>query len=252
MILTDSHTHLDYQKDGEIEATLKKCDEAGVKRQITIGVSADNQEKVIQLTKQFSSVYGTLGIHPHHAIEYEDGLYNPSQPKIIAVGEIGLDYHYNFSPQDVQKIVFEKQLQLAVDHNLPVVMHTREAEEDTLAILKNFPQLQGRVVAHSYTASLAMAKQLLDWGFFIGVNGIVTFPKSDNVREVVSLLPLDRLLLETDSPYLAPIPHRGKENHSYYLPHIAEAVAKIKQISLAEVSKATEQNVERLFQKIQK
>lgn len=168
-----------------------------------------------------------------------------------AVGEIGLDYHYNNSPIDVQKKVFEKQLQLACDLDLPVVIHTREADEDTRDILKNFiPHLKRKGVLHSFTSGRALAEYALSEGFYLGFNGIITFKKAENVQEVVQITPLEQILLETDSPFLTPVPHRGKENAPYYLPFIAQKVAELKGETIEKILPIVYQNSLNCFYKL--
>jgi TatD DNase family protein len=169
----------------------------------------------------------------------------------VAVGEIGLDYHYNNSPRDIQIAVFEKQLQIACDTNLPVVIHTREADEDTRDILKNFSKnLKSKGVIHSFTSSKELAEFVLAENFYIGFNGIITFKNAINVQDVVKITPIEQILFETDSPFLTPVPHRGKENAPYYLPHIVEKIAELKNISLDILKPQVYQNSFRCFPKL--
>jgi TatD DNase family protein len=197
----------------------------------------------MELSHQFDEIYFTQGIHPHDAkeateIEFTKILERSRDKKMVAVGEIGLDYHYDNSPREIQRIQFERQLQLAVDTDLPVVIHTREAEEDTMSILRNFSSsLKRKGVIHSFTSSMDLAQFVLNEGFYIGFNGIITFKKAENVQEVVKVTPIERILFETDSPFLTPVPHRGKENAPYYLPVIAEKISELKDIEL-EILKA--------------
>ncbi len=165
---------------------------------------------------------------------------------MIAIGETGLDYHYMYSSAEVQQQVFSKQLQLAVELNLPVIMHSREAEKDTLNILQEIP-VPSLGVAHSFTSSFEMAKTLIEMDWYIGINGIVTFKNAEDLREVVSWLPLDRLLLETDSPFLTPTPFRGKPNKPAHIPAIATFIAELRGISLEQLSEQTSANAQRLF-----
>ena len=166
--------------------------------------------------------------------------------KLVAIGETGLDYHYMYSPVEVQQEVFRKQLRLAEELNLPVVMHSREAETDTLNILKEIP-VKSHGVAHSFTSSIEMAQTLVEMGWYLGINGIVTFKNAEDLREVVRWLPLDRMLLETDSPFLAPIPFRGKPNKPVHIPVIANFIAELREISLQELAEQTSANTQRLF-----
>lgn len=237
-MLIETHCHLDYLKAEPLEEILKKISQAGIAKVITIGVDPDNLDQAMALSSTYSEVYFTQGIHPHDAksftqTEFEKISNRATHPKMVAVGEIGLDYHYNNSPQDVQKEVFEKQLQIACDHDLPVVIHTREADEDTKSILRNFSTLLKRKgVLHSFTSSLDLAEFALSEGFYLGFNGIITFKKAENVQEVVKITPIEKILFETDSPFLTPVPHRGKENAPYYLPFVASKIAELKNMDL--------------------
>ena len=250
--IIETHFHLDYLKEASADEVLEKARGLGVERFMTIGVSPDNLETVIGLTQAHADVYGTLGIHPHDAEKFTDETevfireqLNPANRsnKLLAVGEIGLDYFYDNADRGVQREVFERQLQIAVDFELPVVIHTREADEDTQAILANFaPLMKNKGVIHSFTSGLDLAKFCVGQGFNLGINGIVTFNKADNVREVVAETPLEQLLLETDAPFLTPVPYRGKENAPCYLPFIAEKIAEVKEIRVEDVLAQCYQN----------
>jgi TatD DNase family protein len=250
--IIETHFHLDYLKEGSTEEILDKARAIGVERFMTIAVSPDNLEKVIALTENHDDVYGTLGIHPHDAELYNDDVEaiirqklapENRSPKLRAVGEIGLDYFYDNADRKIQRDVFERQLQIAVDYALPVVIHTREADEDTQAILSNFaPLMAKKGVIHSFTSGMALARFCVGQGFNLGINGIVTFGKADNVREVVADTPLEKLLLETDAPFLTPMPYRGKENAPCYLPFIAEKIADVKGITVEDVLKQCYKN----------
>lgn len=251
--IIETHCHLDYLKELPLDETLGKAASIGVERVITIAVSPDNLATVMEITQQHEQVYGTQGIHPHDAEKYNDDVEvvirnNLDEQKILAVGEIGLDYFYDNADRAVQRAVFEKQLAIAVEKKLPVVIHTREADEDTQAILKNFVNdMPNKGVIHSFTSGVALAEYCLGEGFNLGFNGICTFNKADNVREVVGITPLEQTLLETDAPYLTPIPYRGKENAPFYLPFIAEKVAEVKGVSVEDVLKQTYKNSLRTF-----
>jgi TatD DNase family protein len=252
----ETHCHLDYLKAEPLEEIRKKIKEAGITKVITIGVDPVNIDVVMDLSNACEEIYFTQGIHPHDAkdatdLEFEKIIARAPMPKMVAVGEIGLDYHYNNSPIEVQRAVFERQLQIACDQNLPVVIHTREAEEDTKAILKNFStSLKNKGVVHSFTSSLELAEFVLSEGFYIGLNGIITFKKAENVQEVVKIAPAERILFETDSPFLTPVPHRGKENAPYYLPFVAAKIAELKNLNLEELKKQVFQNSMLCFPKL--
>jgi len=251
--IIETHFHLDYLKEGTPEEILADARAIGVERFMTIAVQPDNMPTALQLAESQPDVYATLGVHPHEAALFDDAADGYIQthainPKVVAVGEIGLDYFYDHCDRDVQKQVFKRQLQLAIDCQLPVVIHTREADEDTIAILKEYaPQMPKKGVVHSFTSGLELARIAVDLGFCLGINGIVTFNKADNVREVVAQTPLENLLLETDAPYLTPVPYRGGENAPKYLPFIAEKIAEVKNIDVEEVLTATYRNSLRTF-----
>jgi TatD DNase family protein len=232
--IIETHCHLDYLEAEELEHTLARSAEVGVERIITIAVSPGNLDTVLALATSHPGIWGTQGIHPHEAESYTPEVEacirsRMSEPRILAVGEIGLDYHYDHADRAVQRAVFEQQLQIAVDTDKPIVVHTREADDDTRDILSNFSsRLARKGVIHSFTSGLALAEYCLGEGFSLGFNGIATFNTADNVREVVSATPMELLLLETDAPYLTPVPYRGKPNAPYYLPFIAEKIAEVK------------------------
>jgi TatD DNase family protein len=236
--IIETHCHLDYLDAADLAGTLAQSLEAGVERIITIAVSADNLQRVVDLTRSAPAIWGTQGIHPHEAASYSEEVdavirEHAQDTRIVAIGEIGLDYYYDHADRAVQRSAFEQQLQTAAELNLPVVIHTREADDDTRAILQNYSAaLSRKGVIHSFTASPALAQFCLAEGFMLGFNGITTFNRADNVRQVVAMTPVEQLLLETDAPYLTPVPYRGKPNAPYYLPLIAERVAAIKELDV--------------------
>ncbi len=247
----DTHCHLD-KLDSTPEEAIIEAKQAGVQRMVTVSVDEPSLDFVSSMVQQFPEVYGSVGFHPHDAAELTEDLEQKirklalEEKKLIAIGETGLDYHYMYSSAEVQQQVFSKQLQLAVELNLPVIMHSREAETDTLNILQEIP-VPPLGVAHSFTSSFEMAKTLVEMGWYLGINGIVTFKNAEDLREVVSWLPLDRLLLETDSPFLAPTPFRGKPNKPAHIPTIATFIAELRGISLEQLSEQTSANAQRLF-----
>ena len=242
----DTHCHLDILESTP-EETIIEAKQAGVQRMVTIAVDEPSLDFVSSTVQEFPAVYGSVGFHPHDASKLTKSLLQKirqlaeEQHKLIAIGETGLDYHYMNSPAEIQQQAFRKQLQLAVELNLPVILHSREAETDTLNILQEFP-VPSLGVAHSFTSSIEMAKILVDMGWYLGINGIVTFKNAENLREVVRWLPVDRLLLETDSPFLAPIPFRGKPNKPAHIPAIANFIAELRDISLEQLSEETSAN----------
>ena len=236
--IIETHCHLDYLDQAELEFVLEKSTQAGIERIITIAVSPDNLDRVFELTRQAPNIWGTQGIHPHEADAYNNQVdaiirQRVADARILAVGEIGLDYYYDHADRAVQRAVFEQQLQTAADLDMPVVIHTREADDDTLDILQNHSAgLARKGVIHSFTSGLTLAEYCLGEGFMLGFNGITTFKQADNVRQVVAATPVEQILLETDAPYLTPAPYRGKPNAPYYLPFIAEQVAAVKELEV--------------------
>ena len=240
--IIETHFHLDMLKSMSREEVVEKAKNTNIEKMITISTSPDNLDEVISISNSFPEIYCTQGLHPHAGKEWNEtvkshvvrNLGDPNKnKKIVAVGEIGLDFYYSKSPREEQLQAFEEQLQIAVDYNLPVVIHSRDADEDTMAILKNFSStLKRKGVIHSFTSGLELAQFALDEGFCLGFNGIITFKTAENVRDALRITPLDRILLETDSPFLTPDPYRGFENGPYYLPFIAEKIAEVKAVGI--------------------
>ncbi len=247
----DTHCHLD-KLDSTPEEALKEAKKDGVEKIITIAVDEESFNFVSTAIVKFINVYGTIGLHPHDASKFSISLDQiirklaKGHKKIIAIGETGLDYHYMNSTSAEQQLAFQKQLQIAIDLNLPVVLHSREAESDTISILKEIP-VPALGVAHSFTSSFKMAKSLLDMGWYIGINGIVTFKNSQDLREIVRAIPLDKLLLETDSPFLSPVPLRGTSNKPANIPLIASFIANLRKIPMDYLAAKTSENAQKLF-----
>jgi TatD DNase family protein len=247
--LVDSHCHLDHQQfGGEIDALLERASSAGVHHFLTIG-TADGPpvlDVAIRLAERYPNVWATVGVHPHDASKADDRTFDELRtlarhPKVVAVGEIGLDYHYDFSPRERQSEVFLEQLRIAREVGKPVIIHTREAWEDTIA------GLRGPGIMHCFTGDAAQARIAVDLGFHLGFGGVLTFPKSDAVREAARVVPQDRLLVETDCPYLAPIPFRGKRNEPAYLPYTVKRLAEVRGVPEEEIAQTTTRNFEELF-----
>lgn len=241
--IIETHFHLDMLKAFTREEIVEKTKIHNIQKMITISTNPNNLDEVISITQNFPQIYCTQGLHPHEGKEWNDEVkahviknLNTKNKKIVAVGEIGLDFYYSKSPRDEQIKAFEEQLQIACDFDLPVVIHSRDADEDTIAVLKNFSKtLKRKGVIHSFTSGLDLAKFTLGEGFYLGFNGIITFKNAENVRDALRITPLDKFLLETDSPFLTPDPYRGFENAPYYLPFIAEKIAEVKAVTLDEV-----------------
>lgn len=251
--ILETHCHLDYLEGDALAETIQAANDVNIQRIITIAVSPDNLDTVMNITREHEMVWGTQGIHPHDADLYNDEVdhrirENALDGKIVAIGEIGLDYHYDHSDRANQRDAFERQLQIAIDLAMPIVVHTREADEDMQAILQNFVgQMPKRGVIHSFTSGIDLAEYCLDQGFHLGFNGISTFKTAENVREVVDITPVEQILFETDAPYLTPVPYRGKPNEPKYLPFIAENIATLKNIPLDELLPQVWNNSMELF-----
>jgi TatD DNase family protein len=252
--IIETHFHLDYLKDAPSTEILDLAKNSGVNKFITIAVSPENLDNVLSIAKSYTEVFCTQGIHPHEAKEFTDETEakireNAKSEKVLAIGEIGLDYHYTHSPKEVQIEIFKRQLEIAIELDKPVVIHTREAEEDTIKVLSEYaPRMNKKGVIHSFTSSIELAKICIDLGFNIGFNGIITFKSAQNVRDVLAITPLDKILLETDAPFLTPTPYRGVENSPKYLPFIAEKAAEVKEVEVEDLLKQVLENSLNLFQ----
>ncbi len=251
--IIETHCHLDYLKENPLAQTLENAKAAGIEKVITIAVSPDNLDTVMSLIKQDDMLWGTQGVHPHDAEKYtpatgEKIRLQALNERIVAIGEIGLDYFYDNADREIQRQVFHDQLQIAADLDLPVVIHSREADDDTIEILKRFEtSLKRKGVIHSFTSGPGLAQYAIDQGFCLGFNGICTFNTAENVRDIIRMTPLENIILETDSPYLTPVPYRGRENASCYLPFVAEKVADVKNIDINIFLPAVYANSQALF-----
>lgn len=250
--LIDTHAHLDHQwYDGERDAVVLRALDAGVTSIVTIGADMRSSEEAVRLAEAYPSVYATVGIHPHDAASatatsYERLRELSAHPRVVAIGEIGLDYHYDHSPRAVQRDVFIRQLALARETGLPFVVHNREADEDVMAILREYGRdLPG--LLHAFTGDAKMAGECVSLGYFISVGGMVTFKNAGAIREAIAAVPLERLLLETDAPYLTPVPLRGKRNEPAYVTYVAEFLAAERGVDVAEIARVTTDNARRFF-----
>lgn len=252
-LIFETHAHYDDEAFNEDrEAVIKSLAAAGVETVVNIGASMDSSETTLELTRNYPFIYGTAGVHPSWTDELNEEKFQRlreivKEPKMVAVGEIGLDYYYKEPPHEIQKKWFERQLDLAREVKLPVVIHSREAAQDTLEIMKAAKAEELGGVIHCFSYGKEMAREYLDMGFFLGVGGVLTFNNSKTLREVVKYVPMDHLVLETDSPYMAPEPNRGKRNTSANLIYVAKMMAEIKGMSPEEVIAATEKNARRLY-----
>lgn len=255
MELIDSHCHLDQsQFDGDRQAVVERAKEGGVVCVINPGVDVPSSGAAVLLAQRYTSVRAAVGVHPHDAKTLDAAALDELKrlarsPSIVAIGEIGLDFYRDLSPRDVQRWAFQTQLELAADLGLPVIVHDREAHDDVLAILKDWhaQQLRAAGVLHSFSGDTALAERALTLGFYIGVSGPVTFQNAHRLREVVRSVPIERLLIETDAPYLTPHPYRGRRNEPTYVRLVAQAVAEVRGLTLEEVAAQTGANASALF-----
>ena len=254
-MLVDSHAHIQGKEyAGEVEAVIARARSAGVETIIAVGGAGDmsSNTEAIQLATIFPNVYATVGMHPHDAKDVGadelDLLKNlAADSKVIAIGETGLDYYYSHSPHDVQRRVFGQFIHMARQAQLPIIVHERDAAQDATELLRCGGAGELRGVIHCFTGNYESACAYLDLGFYLSFTGIITFKNANALREVVSKIPLERILVETDSPYLTPVPHRGKRNEPAYARHVAETIANVKGISFEEIAQITTANVKQLF-----
>ena len=261
-LFVDSHAHLEMEQfDADRPAMLQRARDAGIETILAIGsgTGPGSLDCAIRLAEQHQFIYATIGIHPHEAklasdADFEEMAQLAKQPKVLAWGEIGLDYFYDHSPRDVQQQVFLKQLQLAQAARLPVIIHCRPSDQsenawdDCLRLLQeNWAQSHLGGILHCFTGSWPHAKQALDMGFMISFAGNITFPKAQQIREAAKQTPLDRMLIETDSPFLAPVPHRGKRNEPTFVKEVARQIGELRGLSTDEVGLQTANNFYRFF-----
>lgn len=253
--LIDTHCHLDmqyYEKD--LDEILFSAQVHGVTAVISIGIDLNSSKAAVNIARRHDMVKATVGVHPHDVSNLSDGylqkiseLIDHNQDYIVGYGEIGLDYVKKYSPIETQKKFFRNQLALAKNHNLPVVIHDREAHDDTLKILKEFSPFEKGGVMHCFSGNLDLAHEAVDLGFLVSIPGIVTFKNAHTLKDVASNIPLDSLILETDGPFLAPEPYRGKRNEPLYLLYTAAEVAQLRNMTIEKIAEETSRNATRLF-----
>jgi TatD DNase family protein len=255
-MLIDSHCHFDYFTEAERPGLLARAKAAGVSRMVTIGTRLSRAREQIDLADAMPDLWCTVGTHPHHAAEEDlpqeqDIVALVSHPKVIAVGEAGLDYFYDRAPRDIQAEAFRRQIRAARTAGVPICIHTRDADDDTLAILKEEQEQGGPYdfLLHCFSSGRALAEAAIRIGGHVSFSGILTFPKSHELRAIAADLPADRLLVETDSPYLAPVPFRGKRNEPAYVAHTAKILAETKGLTQEAMAEITTRNFYRLFKK---
>jgi len=251
-MIIDSHCHLDYEPlINNIDQILLNAKKNNIAKLLTIGTSLESSKKVLDIINKYSNVYGAIGIHPNSTtgnLEKLDDILalKNNNKKVIAFGETGLDYFYKRSEKNDQIFAFEKHIEFSIAKNVPVIIHTRDADDDTISIIKKYYKKTNFLI-HCFTGTLDFAKKLLDLNCIISFSGIITFKKSNNLRDVVKYVPLEKMIIETDSPYLSPDPFRGKSNEPANVKIVAETIASIKQISFGEVASSTTANFEKFF-----
>jgi TatD DNase family protein len=257
-MFVDSHAHIDGPEfDADRDEVIQRARDAGVSTILNIGTGDSHSgvfERAVELAERYDGIYTAVGIHPHDARLYDDAVEEKirnlatNSSRVIAWGEIGLDFHYDNSPRDVQMEVFRRQLRSARDLGLPVIIHTREAELETIKILRAEWRESGLPgIMHCFSGSAELAKDALELGFLISFSGIITFKKADALRDISREVPLDKLLIETDCPYLTPVPFRGKRNEPAYVVEVARCLAEVREVTIEEMEQITERNFSALF-----
>jgi TatD DNase family protein len=253
-MLIDSHCHLDSdQFDEDREAVIERALAVGIQHMVAIGTGngPPDLEAGIRLADKYEAFYATIAVHPHDASKATPETFKAladlvQHPKVIAIGEMGLDYHYDFSPRETQRAVFIEQMQIAAGAKKPIVIHTREAWDDTISAIREHWDISLGGIMHCFSGNPAQAQQALDLGFYLSFGGIVTFPKALDIQEAARQAPADRILLETDAPYLAPIPKRGKRNEPAFMVETARKLAQLRGVSEQEIAESTTANFRRL------
>lgn len=252
-MFTDTHAHLFYKNfSGEVDQIIERAKQAGVDFIIVPGTDLATSRQAIELAEKYDCVYASVGVHPHDSKEWNESIINELEEiakhkKVVAIGEIGLDYFYDFSPRDIQIKAFEEQIELALKLKLPIIVHNRESNEDIMRIIRKYKDSGLRAQFHCFAGSVADARELVEMHHYISFPGIVTFKNAESVRQVLSRVAIENLLLETDSPFMTPIPHRGQRNEPAYINLIAEKIAEIHHLTTADVGKATSYNAYKFF-----
>jgi len=252
-MFVDSHAHLFYPNfNGEVEQIIQRAKTAGVDYILVPATDLASSAQAIDLAEQFDMVYAAVGVHPHDTNEWEDSLIPKLEklaqhPKVVAIGEIGLDYYYDFSPKEKQIHAFKKQIDLALKVNKPIIVHNRQSNDDIMEIIREYKDSGLRAHFHCFAGNVEEAKELIAMRHFISFTGNITFKKADNIRKIVSQLSVEDMLLETDSPFLTPVPYRGKRNEPSYITFIAEKLAELKHLRIEDVARTTSYNAYRLY-----
>ncbi len=252
-MIIDTHAHYDDKAfDNDRHELLTSLEKSGIAAVVNVAADMKSLEDVPRLAHEYNFVYGAIGLHPDNVGALDDGVMDKMRhlledPKMVAVGEIGLDYHWNVEPKDVQMEAFARQIELAKEAGKPIMVHSREAANDTMQVIKDTRAYDAGGIIHCYAYSPEMAREYVKMGFYLGVGGTVTFKNARKIKEVVAEIPLESLVLETDCPYLAPEPNRGKRNSSLNLPYVAAKIAKIKGCRKEEVEEITYNNAKKLL-----
>jgi len=251
-MLVDSHCHIDFAEPDQRQGLIERARAVGVRTMLTIGTKAEDLDEVVGIAEADPDIWATVGIHPHETGATPDDVIGrlgalATKPKVVGIGETGLDYHYDHSPRDRQAQLFRAQCRVARDAGVPLIVHSRMADDDTVSILEEEGMSSG--VIHCFSTTRALSEPALALGFHISISGIVTFRNADELRGIVREIPVDRLLIETDAPYLAPVPLRGKTNEPSFIVHTAAKVAELKGVSVEELGRITSDNFFRLFAK---
>lgn len=252
-MIFDTHAHYDDEAfDGDRDELLRSLPEHGIEAAVNVGASMESTERTLKLTEEYPFLYGAVGVHPNETGSLTEGDMERlkefcSRPKVVAVGEIGLDYYWDEPERDIQKKWFVRQLELAREVGLPVIIHSRDAAKDTLDIIKGARGEEIGGVIHCFSYGVEMAREYLDMGFFIGIGGVLTFNNGRKLKEVAAYAPLEQIVLETDCPYLSPVPHRGERNSSLNLPHVVQQIAEIKGVEPEAVEEITCRNAMKFF-----
>ncbi len=251
LIMIDTHTHINMIEEISIDEILKNAFDNGVEKIIVPSAYPKDIEEVMELVEKYDNVYGMLGVHPSEVKDWNDDVENiiieySKNPKIVAIGEIGLDYYWDKSFNDLQKEIFIKQIKIANELNLPISIHDREAHKDTFDILKKYNK-GSKIVMHCFSGSVEFAKECIKEGYYIALGGVVTFKNAVKTKEVAKEIPLSKLLLETDAPYLTPVPYRGKENQPAFVKYVAQEIANLRETTFEEIDNATTNNAREVF-----
>ncbi len=254
--MIDSHCHLDFKEyRNNIDQIIKNARDAGIHTLINIGADLESSKRSVELAAKYNFIYATVGVHPHDASKYDDRTETEllkllENKRVVAIGEIGLDYYRDLSPRPVQQRAFRRQLEIAVDRKYPVVIHTRESFHNTVNIVKEFAQSLRGGIFHCFPGTIEDALEVIELGFHISVGGVITYPKA-KMAEVAVKAPLDSILLETDSPYLTPVPFRGKTNQPAYVAYVRDKVAELRGIAPSEVEKVTDRNCRKVYRLVE-